>query len=71
MTRPDPRTFGRRAVPLTPQQLHARIAAVALYVVFIGSLYGGCTAERPGLAVLFVVLAFSAMLAGMAAAGEA
>jgi hypothetical protein len=59
--------FGRRK----PQPKRTNYVALALYAVFVGSMYAALTTSKPGAAVLFVVLAFGALLAGMAAANDA
>ena len=66
-----PATFGRREPQITPHQIRARAAAGGSYGLFIVSLFAGCTTDNAGLAVWLIVLAFGALLAGMAAASDA
>jgi hypothetical protein len=66
-----PQSFGRRALPPTPEQRAARAAACWLYLLFALALTTALQIQSAGGVVLLVVLAFVSLLAGMAAAGEA
>jgi hypothetical protein len=75
MRRADPRQFGRKPAPpkpLTRQQKTARVAALSCLLLFAIALGAGLGANiSEGGRVLLVVVAFAALVAGLAAAGEA
>lgn len=79
--RPDPRQFGRRSDAAgwtlreriaQRRQHQARFCACACALLFVVSLFAALQLDvREGGRVLLVVLAFGALLTGMAAAAEA
>lgn len=73
MTRPDPRQFGRKPEPITQEQAVARViafGALAWFPIILGFALGLQNISEGARCVL-VMVAYCALILGVAAAGEA